>query len=640
MVQALTIDVEARFAQVMDGLDSLNAKTSKTVQSMDSAFGGLKATLAGLAGAFTVDALSQKFGSAVKAMADLDDAAQMTGASVESLSSILNTLAPTGVTLETITGATEKLVKSMQGADEETKGAGAAFAALGISVRDGAGNLRSSDQVLIEIAQSLAKYEDGANKVAIAQAIFGKSGASLLPMLKDLAEQQKASSTVSAEQAQAAADLEDKWRKLKVQGDQFAQTIASQIIPGLTKLLDQFTKGIEVAGGFWAALGKFGLANPFKTPADQINSLSTELENQGAIIKRNQALVDGTASAFGRGARNAAQGRVDDANKRIDEINRELQYWRMLEEQQGKVTNLKNNALYGDNSEPKGKTPKLPTGGGTDKKGAIERAELTDEQKAIVDAFKAIDGVQQRARSAASTLQLLDQMFFEGSLTAKQYDDIVKQIFKTSETAGDAALAAVEKQAEAWRDAIDPARAYRRQLAEINELEEKGRLTASEAVKARAEVFTKIGDLTKTATESVKDQRSEVEKLGLQFVSSFENAAVKGEGFRAVLQALLQDIAKLGLRQQFTMPLFEAATSFFKPSATSWTSGSDLPTGDLWGKNLANVSAQQVKSYTIAPVINIDSRSDQALIRQQVEAGVAKSIALSNDMRARGAMPA
>jgi hypothetical protein len=39
-----------------------------------------------------------------------------------------------------------------------------------------------------DVALKLAEFEDGAGKTAIAMELFGKSGATMLPFLKDLAE--------------------------------------------------------------------------------------------------------------------------------------------------------------------------------------------------------------------------------------------------------------------------------------------------------------------------------------------------------------------------------------------------------------------------------------------------------------------
>ena len=64
----------------------------------------------------------------------------------------------------------------------------AAFKALGISVQDANKNLKSSDQVLLEVANAFSKFEDGTTKTALAIAIFGRAGADLIPLLNQGAD--------------------------------------------------------------------------------------------------------------------------------------------------------------------------------------------------------------------------------------------------------------------------------------------------------------------------------------------------------------------------------------------------------------------------------------------------------------------
>ena len=58
-----------------------------------------------------------------------------------------------------------------------------AFKALGISVKDNEGNLRSSEEVFLDVADKFSKMEDGAGKTTLAIKLFGKSGADLIPLL-------------------------------------------------------------------------------------------------------------------------------------------------------------------------------------------------------------------------------------------------------------------------------------------------------------------------------------------------------------------------------------------------------------------------------------------------------------------------
>jgi hypothetical protein len=57
-----------------------------------------------------------------------------------------------------------------------------------MSARDSNGHLKDTGTLLVEVAQKLGQYADGAAKTAIAQELLGKSGANMIPFLKELAE--------------------------------------------------------------------------------------------------------------------------------------------------------------------------------------------------------------------------------------------------------------------------------------------------------------------------------------------------------------------------------------------------------------------------------------------------------------------
>lgn len=65
-------------------------------------------------------------------------------------------------------------------------GPGAAtFKALGVSVKDANGQLKPTDQILQELANAFQKLPDGPRKSALALQLFGKAGASIIPIMND-----------------------------------------------------------------------------------------------------------------------------------------------------------------------------------------------------------------------------------------------------------------------------------------------------------------------------------------------------------------------------------------------------------------------------------------------------------------------
>lgn len=127
-------------------------------------------------------------GYAVKSAIDHADAlsknAQKAGVTTESLSRLAYAADFADVSMEGLTSGLTKLSKSM--ADSiitKTSTSALAFKALGISVTDANGKLRNSDVVFSEISDRFSRMNDGATKTSLAMAIFGKSGAELIPLL-------------------------------------------------------------------------------------------------------------------------------------------------------------------------------------------------------------------------------------------------------------------------------------------------------------------------------------------------------------------------------------------------------------------------------------------------------------------------
>jgi hypothetical protein len=110
--------------------------------------------------------------------------AEKFGDTAENFASLAVAAGTAGVQMETVGAASAKLTKNLTGVDDESKEAGAAIKALGLNLKDFK-NKAPTDQ-LEAVAKALGGFEDGASKTAVAMALFGKSGAELLPFLKEL----------------------------------------------------------------------------------------------------------------------------------------------------------------------------------------------------------------------------------------------------------------------------------------------------------------------------------------------------------------------------------------------------------------------------------------------------------------------
>jgi hypothetical protein len=159
------------------------ASVKGNLEGLMTAAKSVNGVLAGLGAALTVGGLVAAGKSAIDLADDLNDMRQKTGLSVESLSLLKPIAEESGTSLEGLATGIKKLSVAMVEAAGGSKEQVALFAQLGVSVTDAAGQLRPTEQVLLDLADAFAGMPDGAEKSALAVKLFGKSGLELIPFL-------------------------------------------------------------------------------------------------------------------------------------------------------------------------------------------------------------------------------------------------------------------------------------------------------------------------------------------------------------------------------------------------------------------------------------------------------------------------
>lgn len=188
----------------------------------------------------------------VQKAAGLKDLEEVTGIPAELIASFSTAAAVGGTSLESIASASVKLTKTLQGVDDESKAAGAALTALGIPIADFK-RLNPGEQIEA-VSKALAGFADGAEKTAVATALFGKSGAELLPFLKALEEQGGRQVILTQEQIALADEYADRNAKLRSTLSQLAQVAAVDLLPSVNAITEatiEFGKellGVDEAG--------------------------------------------------------------------------------------------------------------------------------------------------------------------------------------------------------------------------------------------------------------------------------------------------------------------------------------------------------------------------------------------------------
>lgn len=249
----ISIVVEALTASFTTDLNRASKEAQKFARDVERQFKQMGVAIGtGLAVAGT--ALAALTAKSIQAAGNLAEMSQKVGVSVESLSTLGFAAQQSGVEIEQLQGGLVKLAKNASDASQGIGTAKDAFAALGIEVTKADGSLKGTDELLREIAGEFSKYEDGANKTALAVGIFGRAGAELIPLLNEgaqgigaLEEQARALglelSTNTAQQAEAFGDQLD---QLKALATGLGNDIATALLPSMVGLTQAFIdSGVE-----------------------------------------------------------------------------------------------------------------------------------------------------------------------------------------------------------------------------------------------------------------------------------------------------------------------------------------------------------------------------------------------------------
>jgi hypothetical protein len=153
-------------------------------------------------------------------------------------------------------------------------------------------------------------------------------------------------------------------------------------------------------------------------------------------------------------------------------------------------------------------------------------------------------------------------------------------------------------------------------------------------IQARFAINEQIDGLGKV-NETLREQKSIADELGLTFSSAFEDAVIGGKSFSEVLKGIEKDIARIIIRKSVTEPLGNAISGIF--SGINWgsifsfgggkASGGAVYPGQYYvvGEKgpevlLPNTAGTVVPNnalgggVTIVQNISVDSRSDRASI--------------------------
>jgi len=212
------------------------------VKNLRLAMAGLNKTFAALGILVSGGAFVGLIKGAIDSADSFGKMADQTGIAANTLQAYVNAGKLAGVSQETIDKGLRRLAQSMREADQGIATYKDSYDALGISVRGTDGELKSSEQVLGEIANKFSELPDGATKAAISMEIFGRSGASLINLLNGGAESlTEFNYAVSNEFAQNAEFFNDQIATLAIKFDGFRKQLTDALLPALNTIVSVFS---------------------------------------------------------------------------------------------------------------------------------------------------------------------------------------------------------------------------------------------------------------------------------------------------------------------------------------------------------------------------------------------------------------
>jgi hypothetical protein len=278
------------------------ADLEKSVGRANSAISGFaKSAAAALAGALSVGAFVAAGKAAINYADNIGKMSQKIGMTAEELSKLNYAAKLSDVSLGELQVSVQQLSKNMEAGSD-------GLDALGISATDASGNLRSTNEVFLEVAEAIAGLEDGAGKTAIMMNIFGRSGAQLIPMMNagraGLAqmgdEARRFGVVISGDASKAAETFNDNLTRFQEISNGLAQEIMRELLPTINDLLEGLLKYVEKSGGIQSAIS--GIKTEFSDLARVVTASSDALDR----LKEWSAAFDDFVKKYGPFS-NAAQ---------------------------------------------------------------------------------------------------------------------------------------------------------------------------------------------------------------------------------------------------------------------------------------------------------------------------------------------
>jgi len=544
---------QAAFASASRSLEGLRSKAEATRTGL--------ATV-GVAATGAVAALQVK--GSIDMLDRLDDLQEKTGISVEKLSELRFAGESVGTPFEALAGGVGRLSKLMAEAAGGNKEAAATFKTLKVEVQNADGTLRTNEEVLGDLADRFSGYEDGAEKAALAQRVFGKSGAEMIPFLnqgregieKLRIEAEKLGAIYGGSLAKDAADFNDNLTKLKLSSEAAAIAFGGPFLKSLVSISGQMLEARKEAGLLQAILITIGGATARTLGVDEVGAVQKRANAAVAEQKRLEGLRNGPELQLQREPGNEmARRRLETYNQKIkeqvaiaDAAATELK--RLADKDDPFGSGAKKREDRGwtpDIKDAKEKPPVVATGGGgAEKKAKDDEAaakryiESLDKQREKVKELSEVEVALaeiQRIRAQGGEVteaqkQRILQLAAEIDIT-KERTAAEKEAARDREENQRRTIALMDEGKKLYEATLTPLEAYNSAVEHLNGLREQGVISTQTYVRA----LTKEGE---ELTEAQKKLAAQGDEFSKRAAGNIQDSL--GQGLNDALDGNFKDI--------------------------------------------------------------------------------------------------
>ena len=295
----LMIDITTNVAR-------LTSDMGKVSRIVGSTFSGIKNIVGGV-GFLALGKEALQLGD------EISKASEKLGIGAEKLSAMRYAAELSDVSFEALQKGMKKFSQAIIEANAAGSDAATAFSVMGIATKDIQGKTKGLDVLFSEVANAFMKMEDGAGKVSIAVALFGRAGMDMIPILNKGAsgiremekEAGRLGATISEKTAKQLEEANDNLKSFWMSVKGLTASIAGGLLGAIKKMGDAFSESLGAGEGF--SFGpdarKFkGPPLPPKTVAPNLDEIKKAMEERKKLEedyqKRQLKLLNERADAL------------------------------------------------------------------------------------------------------------------------------------------------------------------------------------------------------------------------------------------------------------------------------------------------------------------------------------------------------